>query len=90
MVSEEMPSEDICSPRKPGFVVFPEYRNITAAMSLCERMKAKMGIVTSPEVQAEMTRVYITTFSAKNSSEGKSIRVFIIGLRLFRAKSLNQ
>ena len=70
MVSEEMSSEDICRPRKPGFVIFPEFRNVSAAMSICEKMRAKMGVATTPEVQAEMTRVYRATYSDKNSSNG--------------------
>ena len=49
MVEEELTADDICRPRRPGHVLFPELRNITSAKSLCNKMKANMSVATTRE-----------------------------------------
>ena len=66
-----MSNDAICRPRRPGHVIFPELRNITAGMSLCKKMRANMSVASTPKVQAEMTRVYKETYADENLSQGK-------------------
>ena len=70
MVEEEFTQDEICKPRRPGHVIFPELRNITSAISLCSKMRARVSVADSAKSQNQMTKVYKETFKV-HESEGK-------------------
>ena len=58
MVEEEIPSSEICMPRRPGNIIFPEVRNMSAGINLCRKMKGTVSEVKSQAQQQEMNQTY--------------------------------
>ena len=72
MVEEDISLEDICQPRRPGHVLFPEKRNATSSLSLCQKMKAQMSVPTTRAHQAVMDQIYLDHFE-EIESEGNEV-----------------
>ena len=54
MTSAERNKDDLCIPLRPGHVLFPEKRNITATISICNQMRGKVSVVSSRRMQTEL------------------------------------
>ena len=81
MVEEELSEDEICRPRRPGHVLFPEVRNVTSALSLCQNMKALISVVTSREQQNTMDKIYRDFFTVKESES----KFFFVCLKRFKS-----
>ena len=69
MAEVEMTMDEICKPRKPGHVIFPEQRNMTTAIGLCRKMKATVSEVKRATEQTIMDKIY-NDFFPNNTVEG--------------------
>lgn len=67
MVEEEMIQDEICKPRKPGHVAFPELRNMSSSLSLCNKMRARVSIADSPKALEKMSRAFKEMFPVYNA-----------------------
>ncbi len=60
MTEQEVSMEAVCQPVKPGHVVMGR-RVYADHVSLCKKFRAKTSIVTSAEVQRELSEIYLKT-----------------------------
>ena len=58
MVEEQITQDEICQPRRPGHTLFPEFRNISAGIDLCRKMKGIISEVKSEKQQRDMNKIY--------------------------------
>ena len=55
MTKRSVRYDELCNPRRPGHVMLPERRNITAMKTICNQMKAKMSVIRDQRTQTFMT-----------------------------------
>ncbi|TRY70496.1 hypothetical protein TCAL_02367 [Tigriopus californicus] len=58
MVEDEIKMEQLCKPLRPGHVFFPDKRNMTSALDICRKMRARISVVASRQTQDLLIEVY--------------------------------
>ena len=65
MVEVDLEPAAMCTPLRPGHVVFPRPRNISAARDVCRKMRAHMSVVTDAETQKELIGIFLASPEAR-------------------------
>ena len=71
MVEEDWTTDEICKPRRPGHVLFPEAINMTTAINLCHKMKAEVSHVMSAVQQKQMDKLFQDTSGSLGLHSGR-------------------
>ena len=58
MVEVDLEPAAMCTPLRPGHVIFPRPRNISAARDVCRKMRANMTVVHDRKTQTELNDIY--------------------------------
>ena len=72
MIEEDVSIEpsSLCKPQKMGYVFFPEKRNITATIDICNKLKGWVPVVKSKKIQNELSDLFMNHFETPESSYG--------------------